>query len=263
MIVLVYHRIGAEKQRKPKNEEDYYTVAVDDFRRQMEFLKNNRYLVPQFPSTPATQSLRLERRRLEHWGTAVITFDDGYASNYTLALPILKEFGFTAVFFITTDNIGREGYMTAKEIKKASDSGITIGSHGMSHRFLTELKDSEVDKELQYSKISLEEIIGKPVSLFSAPGGFYNRRIKQRVKAAGYSAVYTSEFGVNKPGCDPFCLKRIPVKSATTMTDFQRLLNANGSAALLLRAAWKTKYAVKKIIGVENYTSIKELLIKR
>lgn len=270
--ILVYHRLTAEKAARPQNEEDYYTVTAADFRAQMEFLRKNKY------SVIGIKELANELGRWEGENrkskfdslssifhsrpVVLITLDDGYASNYTLALPILKEFGFTATFFITTDNIGCEGFMSAREIKKASDGGITIGSHGMSHRFLTALADSEAEKELQYSKISLEAIIEKPVNSLSVPGGFYNRRIKQLVKAAGYSAVYTSDFGVNSPGCDPFSLKRIPVKCSTGIEDFRRMLNAKGTSVFFRKASWKAKYALKKVIGVDTYTAIKEHFIK-
>lgn len=101
LLVLTYHRVidrsDWQSERRPPN-----TIFVDEFHAQMEFVARRFHV-------PDADELRgiIEHERVTRDYSLVITFDDGYENNYTHALPILKQHGFHAIFFVTSGLIGR------------------------------------------------------------------------------------------------------------------------------------------------------------
>ena len=77
----------------------------------------------------------------------VITFDDGHLTNYTIAFPVLRKFGFRAEFFITPGQIADSNRIKVHQLKEMIDNGMAIGSHGLTHAYLDDLDDVEAIKE--------------------------------------------------------------------------------------------------------------------
>ena len=108
-----------------------------------------------------------------------ITFDDGFKSIIP-AVEYSLENKFKTIIFISTDYLGKEGFLTDLDLKYLSSKGCIIGSHTKSHANLTKLKISLLKKELSDSKLILEKIINKKVDILSFPYGQKNKRsIKQ------------------------------------------------------------------------------------
>jgi peptidoglycan/xylan/chitin deacetylase (PgdA/CDA1 family) len=103
-----------------------------------------------------------------------ITFDDGNASDYQHALPILAQYGFRGTFFICGERVG--GEMPAEQVRTLHGAGMHIGSHGMRHLFMTALNATEEESELVRSRELLEGLIGEPVVHFAPPGGRWSAR---------------------------------------------------------------------------------------
>ena len=157
----------------------------------------------------------------------MLTFDDGHVSNYEHAWPILQEFGVNAVFFISTNLIGKSGYLDWDQIKELDANGFNIGSHGVNHIPLTNLPDAELAKELGESKKMLEDRLGKTVGSFSVPRGFYNARVRRAAESAGYRFICTSRFGLNSLHPDPLALARMAVKADTSEHEFTNWINGD------------------------------------
>lgn len=131
----------------------------------------------------------------------VITFDDGDASVYRHAFPILKEQGVRAVVFLIAGYIGaadrwdiplwseRSRHLSWDEIKEMKEWGIEFGSHTMSHRNLTRLAPSEVEYELTESKRIIEAVLG-PISCISYPFNRVNPEVMGRARRAGYTTGF-------------------------------------------------------------------------
>jgi peptidoglycan/xylan/chitin deacetylase (PgdA/CDA1 family) len=148
--------------------------------------------------------------------TVAVTFDDGMRNNYIYALPILAKYKIPASIFVITDYINQGEYLTADQIKLMSDMGVDIGSHTLSHLWLTNVDDEARWKsEIAGSKKVLEQLLGKEVKSFCYPGGSFNEKIKNIVKETGYKVAVTTSPGWKFPKDDIFALKRIRISNTS------------------------------------------------
>ena len=159
----------------------------------------------------------------------VITFDDGHSSDYLIAAPELTCRGLTAVFFITASFLGRPGYVRREQVRELRAGSFEIGSHGLTHKRLTEVGPAELWREVLDSKYRLEDIIGEEVSSFALPSGSYNDGVLQALWAAGYRRIMTSDFG--RARRSDSVMHRMGVMAETAAREFQRFLTASPSWA--------------------------------
>src|SRR5439155_11303830 len=155
---------------------------------------------------------------------AAVTFDDGYVSFLTTALPELERRRIPAAVFVIAEEIGRypelpsdpsfsESIMSAEQLLLLPSDLITIGSHSLSHRMMTRLDEGEAKRELLQSRARLESILRTKITLFSFPHGAYNERLVERCREAGYERVFTilprtafsdpDEYAVGRVRVDP------------------------------------------------------------
>ena len=196
----------------------------------------------------------------------IITCDDGFASNFLYALPVWKKFGMRATIFVTPDKESEnfkkyaalDSPLTHEQMRELSGCGISIESHGMTHRYLTEL-DSEVVKwELEESKRVLEGIVGKPVQFLAVPSGAYNRTVRQLAKEAGYKAVFCMPKGSNNASTDRYALRRVVVGREFTLEDFRRILTP--ATACQLRFASFLQNLLLKTLGPYGLDALRDFL---
>jgi len=151
----------------------------------------------------------------------LLTFDDGFANNVKALLPVLEEFSVPAVFFISLqhvldvknwlpasraiarrgwgseslvpDNIAEDFFdgMTIDQLKYCSAHPlIELGSHTISHPFLSRCSHQELEYEITKSKRILENLTGKKIDMIAYPTGDYDRRTVDMVRSAGYRAAF-------------------------------------------------------------------------
>lgn len=172
----------------------------------------------------------------QNWPTqgkpVVITFDDGYASFYRLGLPALRRYGATATVFLVASQIGgrnewdmvkgdvEEDLMTESMIQACRAAGIDFGSHSLTHPNLCQLDDSQLDLEIAGSKQTLEQQLNFPIDWFCYPYGSQDERVRDHVRAAGYTGACATGKGANTMGPDWFALKRINIRTNATLPYF-------------------------------------------
>jgi peptidoglycan/xylan/chitin deacetylase (PgdA/CDA1 family) len=122
-----------------------------------------------------------------------ISFDDGNASDLEIGLPGLRERDLTATFFVLAGRLGSPGSLGADGVRELQDHGMTIGSHGMSHRPWPGMDDAAAQVELVDARARLEEVAGRPVEVAALPLGRYDRRVLGRLRRLGYRTVHTSD----------------------------------------------------------------------
>lgn len=155
----------------------------------------------------------------------IITFDDGYLSNYEDAYPILKELGMCATIFVVTSTVGEESsggkvntsHFTWEQAKEMQDSGIIdIQSHSFSHKNMSKISDDDLLEELTLSKDTLVENLSKDVLIFAYPYGGYNEKTLGKVIEVGYDMqVLVTNVESN--------LKYLAVNSENGLEKFSRL----------------------------------------
>lgn len=200
VIVLNYHKVDRMNIS--------LSVLPEDFDTQMRYLSENNYhtITPQELYDSLSGNLELPENPV------LITFDDGYADNYRNAYPILKKYGFKATIFVISSFLGVEkNYFTWDQAREMEENGISIQSHTVDHKSMTDLTDDQLRAELVESKKKIEAELGKPVEFIAYPTGTYNLHIAQLVKDAGYKAAFTIKFGNVDKASNVFALERVPI----------------------------------------------------
>jgi peptidoglycan/xylan/chitin deacetylase (PgdA/CDA1 family) len=165
-----------------------------------------------------------------------LSFDDGNCSDHDIALPCLAARGLVADFFVLTGRIGRPGSLSPDQVLALQAAGMRIGSHGIGHRNLRHLSDTDLLDELSGSRATLEQLCGLPIATLGLPFGAYDRRVLQAARAAGYQAVYSSDRG--RMRSDRFLRPRSSVSEAMTPQEIEDILSARlAMRARLSRAA--------------------------
>jgi len=158
----------------------------------MQYLRDNGYHVVSFDSLENF----LERGAELPARSVIISFDDGWESQYLLAAPILEKYQFTATFFVIANYVGYRGFLSADELRAMTRRGVSIGSHSCSHPHLERITDAQhLWAEIYGSKAALESELGVPVTEFSYPYGSYNAAAVNMVMLAGYKAARAANFG--------------------------------------------------------------------
>jgi hypothetical protein len=197
-------------------------------------------------------------------GEVLLTFDDGGASAYEPVSGMLEQYGWRGYFFITTDWIGRPGFLNTEQIRKLDQRGHIIGSHSCSHptRMAREPRERLV-KEWKESTERLTTIVRHPVTVASVPGGYYSRRVAEAAAEAGIETLFTSE---------PTAMVRT-VNGCRVLGRYVIMQGmgpewaagfATGKLAPRLRQAllWNAKRAAKAL-GGETYLRIREAILRR
>lgn len=157
-----------------------------------------------------------------------LTFDDGFADVASHAHPLLRDARLPfAVFMVPQylDHSGRLPWLTAGEpfasalqwkqaVELARDPLVSIGSHGWTHRRLTELDADAQRAEVERSKALLEERLARPVTWFAYPYGdarSFSAETIAHVRQAGYEAALSNVMGAARVGESPWTLKRTRV----------------------------------------------------
>src|SRR3989454_2197074 len=148
---------------------------------------------------------------------AVITFDDGYKSQYEVAWPVMKKYGYPFTMFIYTEGVrggslGGGGAITWEQLADMRDNGVDIEAHSATHQDLREghtitlaspggkktrtkltgpQYEQWVQNEVVGSKELLEQRLGIKVNCFAVPFGNYNEHVKELARNAGYEAMFT------------------------------------------------------------------------
>ena len=217
--ILVYHHIrltygGSRGLRR-------MTVTAEIFGQQMKFLQDSGYHVITFSDLADFFEQGHELPILP----VIITFDDGWVTQYENALPLLSKYHYPATFFVVTDYIGHRGFISWPQLQTLHTEGMKIGSHSRSHPRLTKIGDpAQLWDQIYNSKAVLESQLEVPVAEFAYPYGSYNTAATEMVKAAGYRVGRGCCTGVAHTSTDVFTLRAI--MAPNDLTKFQKYIEA-------------------------------------
>jgi peptidoglycan/xylan/chitin deacetylase (PgdA/CDA1 family) len=181
----MYHRLTAQTGAHP------LSLATGRFRRQLALLRSLGYR----SLSPLALADRVRRGQPAPPRSVVITFDDGYLDTLTVALPALREFGFTATCYIVPGAVGGASTWTERAplmdwagVQAWRAAGMEVGSHSLSHADLTRVDGARLRAEVADSKAWLEDRLGFGIDSFVYPFNRVDDRAIQAVEEAGYAA---------------------------------------------------------------------------
>jgi peptidoglycan/xylan/chitin deacetylase (PgdA/CDA1 family) len=155
-----------------------------------------------------------------------LTFDDGYMDAFTTVLPLLRERGMVATFYVVGEFIGQPGYMGTDELRALHAAGMELGAHSITHQDLTILGREAALREIAGSKEIVEAVTGAPATSFCYPAGRFTNETRALVAEAGFTSAVTTQttgdFG------DALLLPRVRVDGAADIEGFGWLVEAVG-----------------------------------
>lgn len=194
--VLMYHSVSAVPEGWPKD----LCIAPEVFEKHLRYLKEQGYRAVTVP-----QAMVLLKSRQNVNKTVVITFDDGYENNYSVAYPLLKKYGFAGNFYVVGKFMGHsftqdgeKEYMTFEQLQEMRMNGMEIGSHTMSHDPLTEIAPHYLPWEI-YEPLNLfYEKLGFWLGGLAYPNGAYNGAVLAEIRK-----YHKFDYALAaKPGCN-------------------------------------------------------------
>ncbi len=141
----------------------------------------------------------------------LITIDDAFESFYVEAWPYLKKNKIPFILFVSTEPVGKRGYMTWEQIKEIESSDFAyIGHHSHTHEYLIDVGNQEFILDIETAnKIFLREL-GYVPSLFSYPFGEYSKFMKDYI-SKNFKYAFGQHSGVIDLNKDKFELPRFPI----------------------------------------------------
>jgi peptidoglycan/xylan/chitin deacetylase (PgdA/CDA1 family) len=196
-------------------------VSKDDFAAQMAWLKEKRYsaVTMQQVYDLWTKGVPLPRRPV------VISFDDGYLSIWTNALPIMKRHRMRGVLNLSLNELTQtdQGGISAEQVRGLQKAGWEIDSHTLTHPDLTMLDDPALRRELVTSRKRIRSLFKVPANFFCYPAGRYDPRVVAAVKAAGYLGATTTNEGNAGPD-QLYTLNRVRINRSDGLEGFANKL---------------------------------------
>jgi len=162
-----------------------------------------------------------------------LSFDDGFYSMYSRLLPLTREFGYPVTLFVYTDNIHRRATksLTWENLKELEAGGISVECHTQGHPDLAKMYAAgtpesrrRLFEEIYLSKRIIELYMGKPVRYFAFPYGRYNLPLIRLCELAGYTRVFSTDYGPNIVTRNNYCIRRQHIKSGYSLDKIKSLI---------------------------------------
>jgi peptidoglycan/xylan/chitin deacetylase (PgdA/CDA1 family) len=234
VAILTYHALDASGS--------VLSTPPELFDEQMRILADSGTRV-----VPLSEVRRVVQGAASREPAIAITFDDGFRSVYERGLPPLARHGFPATVFLVTQHCGMlHGWpgrgsggvgsplLDWREIRAMAQTGITFGSHSLTHPDLRRLDAREVERQMVVSKQTIEDALGTPVEALAYPYGAYDARVKDLARAHFKLACATTLGFVNSRS-DLFALERLDMYYFRRPDAFRRLFSADIRVYVRLR----------------------------
>ena len=213
ILSLMYHRFNENKYPSTN-------IKMDVFHNQMEIIKELNYdfydpkfLIEEFDKPKDKKKI-------------LITIDDGFKSFYNEAWPFLKKNKIPFILFVSTEPVGKNGYMNWDEIKEIEKSEYGyIGHHSHTHEYLIDMSETEFIDDIETSTKIFKDKLGYSPLIFSYPFGEYSLFMKQYIKD-NFKIAFGQHSGVIDINKDRFELPRFPINEKYgELKRFKSLIN--------------------------------------
>jgi len=193
----------------------------------------------------------------------VITVDDGGVSYYATIADRLESMGLRGHCLVSTDFTGGRGFLSAAQIRELDARGHVIGTHSASHppRF-SALTPADMRHEWSESRMKLEDILGRAVTVGSVPGGYFSDAVAKAAVDAGLRTLFTSE-PTTKPSAFDECelIGRFTIRRGHPADMARRLAASAPWARCSAWVGWNAKELVKPMLGA-SYARIADWILE-
>ena len=198
ILSLMYHRFNENKYPSTN-------IQMNVFKEQIKIIKELKYDFYTPAEFAKNFSIPKKNKKI------LITVDDAYLSFYENAWPFFKTNNIPFILFVSTEAVGKFGYMNWSQIKEIEKENLaSIGNHSHSHNYLVDLNNEEFLKDIEQSKkIFLSELGYNPI-FFSYPFGEYSSKIKNYI-SENFMYSFGQHSGVIDINKDKFELPRFPI----------------------------------------------------
>ena len=194
----MYHRFNENKYPSTN-------IKIDIFKKQLELIEENN--IEYYDPAIFDKQFNYPKKNKK----ILITIDDAFSSFYENAWPILKKKEIPFILFVSTEPVGKPGYMTWEQIKEVSSYKFAyIGNHSHTHEYLLDFSHLEFTKDIKNSIRIFREKLGYNPIYFSYPFGEYNLEQTQFIKN-NFKYGFGQHSGVIDLTKNPFELPRFPI----------------------------------------------------
>ena len=195
---------------------------MDIFKKQIEIIKNLGYNF--YDPKDLEKNFHITKKEKK----ILITIDDAFSSFYEVAWPYLKKEKIPFILFVSTESVGRNGYMTWSEIKELEAESVAyIGNHSHTHKYLVDLKNEEFIDDINSSSSAFKDKLGYNPIFFSYPFGEYSAIIKEYI-SKNFMFSFGQHSGVIDINKDRYELPRFPINEKYgDLKRFKSVINYN------------------------------------
>lgn len=199
--ILMYHSIS---DSDPNNS---LLVPIKQFESEVKWLKENGFTPMLLDDVVKAYNTGYVPKK-----PVAITFDDGYADNYSDAYRILKENNMKGTFFIITNNTDADSYyMNSSMLKEMKDNGMGIENHTSRHIEFTNISREDKIAIIEEGRKALKEKVGVDSKFVCYPVGKYDEETIEVEKELGIEAAVTTEYGISDANNGLHSLKRVRI----------------------------------------------------
>ena len=218
--ILMYHVIAEPPVDAPYPE---LYVSGPAFAAQMRWLARHGFHAVTLRAV--ADHWRFGRRLPAH--PIVVSFDDGYRSQFATAAPVLRRHGWPGVINLAVRNTTNFWGLPPAQVQLLIADGWEVAAHSLTHPDLTQIGAEQLRHEVAGSRVALRRVFHVPVDFFCYPAGRLDDRVVAAVQAAGYVGATTTAPGLARP-TDMFRLARVRVNRSDRVTGLAARLRAVG-----------------------------------
>ena len=198
VLSLMYHRFNENKYPSTN-------IRMNIFDEQMQMIKNLDYEFYNPKLFEKEFDNKKDNKKI------LITIDDGFQSFYQEAWPYLKKNNIPFILFVSTEPVGRNGYMTWDQILEIENSEIgMIGHHSHTHEYLIDMTNEDFVNDIETASKIFKEKLGYVPSIFSYPFGEYSKFMKDYI-IGKFALAFGQHSGVIDLNKDRYELPRFPI----------------------------------------------------
>ena len=197
ILSIMYHRFNENKYPSTN-------IKMDIFRKHIDLIKQNYSF---YNPLNFKKEFQIPRNKK----VILLTIDDAFTSFYSEAWPFLKENKIPFILFVSTEPVGKKGYMTWNQIKEIEkESFVFIGHHSHSHEYLIDKTKNEFINDIETANKEFLKNLGYIPNLFSYPFGEYSEFMRQYI-SKNFDFAFGQHSGVIDLNKNKFELPRFPI----------------------------------------------------